>query len=224
LCVIGEDARIEVRAILRGGNHVGAGSVVGEETELFPNVLLYPRTQLGRRVRIHAGTTVGSDGFGYVLDSGLHRKVPQVGNVIVHDDVEIGANVTIDRGALGPTVIGRGTKIDNLVQIAHNCIIGRGCIICGVTGIAGSVKMGDGVTIGGSCGIADAIEIGDRAMLGAKSGLMHDLPAGESWLGYPAQPARSQLRTWSAVRALPDLLRAMKKNLSDSGSPSASKS
>ncbi len=105
---------------MQAGNFVGDDSVLGDETNLFPNVTIYPRTQIGKRVRIHAGTVIGSDGFGYVFDGGFHRKVPQIGNVVIGDDVEIGANVTVDRGALGSTVIGKGTKIDNLVQIAHN--------------------------------------------------------------------------------------------------------
>ncbi|MGA2557834.1 MAG: UDP-3-O-(3-hydroxymyristoyl)glucosamine N-acyltransferase, partial [Verrucomicrobiota bacterium] len=116
-CHIGENVQIGARAVLQGGNHVGENSVIGAETNLFPGVIIYPLTQIGQRVRIHAGAVIGADGFGYVFDGGAHRKVPQVGQVIIQDDVEIGANTTIDRGALGPTVIGRGTKIDNLVQI-----------------------------------------------------------------------------------------------------------
>src|SRR5205085_3451099 len=135
--IIGEKARIGARAILQGGNSVGAESQLGEEVNLFPNVTLYPRTQIGRRVRIHSGTVIGSDGFGYVFDQGAHRKVPQIGNVIIGDDVEIGANVTIDRAALGSTVIGRGTKIDNLVQIAHNVVIVEHSLIVAQVGIAG---------------------------------------------------------------------------------------
>ena len=123
-CVVGENARIGARSVLQGGNHVGAGCQLGEEVNLFPNVILYPRSEIGARVRIHSGTVIGSDGFGYVQDAGIHRKVPQIGNVIIGDDVEIGSNVSVDRGALGPTIIGKGTKIDNLVQIAHNVAIG----------------------------------------------------------------------------------------------------
>ena len=117
---------------------MGDNCVIGADTNLFPGVILYPLTRIGRRVRIHAGTVIGADGFGYVFDAGIHRKVPQVGLVIIHDDVEIGANVTIDRGALGPTIIGRGTKIDNLVQIAHNVTIGEHCLVVAQVGIAGS--------------------------------------------------------------------------------------
>ena len=135
------------RAYRRAGgleacNCVGDDSKLGDDVNLFPNVTLYPETEIGRRVRIHAGTVVGSDGFGYVQDGGVHRKVPQIGNVIIGDDVEIGANVTIDRGALGPTIIGKGTKIDNLVQIAHNVEIGEGSVVIAQVGISGSCKFG----------------------------------------------------------------------------------
>ena len=127
-CTVGERVKIGARCVLQAGNFIGDDSTLADEVNLFPNVTIYPRTEIGRRVRIHAGTVIGSDGFGYVLDGGFHRKVPQIGNVIIGDDVEIGANVTIDRGALGPTIIGKGTKIDNLVQIAHNVEIGEHCI------------------------------------------------------------------------------------------------
>jgi UDP-3-O-[3-hydroxymyristoyl] glucosamine N-acyltransferase len=136
-CILGEKVRIGPRSVLQGLIHVGADCLVGEDVTIFPNVTLYPRTEVGNRVRIHSGTVVGSDGFGYVLDNGIHRKVPQIGNVIICDDVELGANVTVDRGALGPTIIGKGTKIDNLVQIAHNVTIGEHCIIVSQTGWPG---------------------------------------------------------------------------------------
>ena len=141
-CVVGERVKIGARAVLQAGNFVGDDSKLGDDVNLFPNVTVYPRTEIGQRVRIHAGTVIGSDGFGYVQDGGVHRKVPQIGNVIIGDDVEIGANVTIDRGALGPTVIGKGTKIDNLVQIAHNVEIGEGCLIIAQVGISGSRQAG----------------------------------------------------------------------------------
>ena len=141
---------------------------LGDDVNLFPNVTIYPRTEIGQRVRIHAGTVIGSDGFGYVQDGGVHRKVPQIGNVIIGDDVEIGANVTIDRGALGPTVIGKGTKIDNLVQIAHNVEIGEGSLIISQVGISGSTKFGKYVILAGQAGFAGHLKIGDqRHRLGA---------------------------------------------------------
>jgi UDP-3-O-[3-hydroxymyristoyl] glucosamine N-acyltransferase len=141
-CTVGERVKIGANSVLQAGNFVGDDSKLGEDVNLFPNVTIYPRTEIGNRVRIHAGTVIGSDGFGYVLDGGIHRKVPQIGNVIIGDDVEIGANVSIDRGALGSTVIGKGTKIDNLVQIAHNVEIGEHCLIVAQVGIAGSTKLG----------------------------------------------------------------------------------
>ena len=206
-CVIGETVRIGARSVLQAGNHVGANCRIGEDANLFPNVVLYLRTEIGNRVRIHAGTVIGSDGFGYVLDGGIHRKVPQIGNVIIHDDVEIGANVTIDRGALGPTVIGKGTKIDNLVQIAHNVVIGENCLVVSQAGISGSTKLGDYVTLAGQVGLAGHLKIGNRVIIAAQSGVMHDIPDGEKWFGYPAQPDRQTKRQIIALHQLPDLLR-----------------
>jgi UDP-3-O-[3-hydroxymyristoyl] glucosamine N-acyltransferase len=158
-------------------------------------------------VRIHSGTVVGSDGFGYVQDGGIHRKVPQIGCVIIRDDVEIGANVTIDRGALGPTVIGRGTKIDNLVQIAHNVTIGEHCLVVSQAGIAGSSKLGNYVVLAGQVGIAGHLKIGNHVSVAAQSGVMRSIPDGEKWLWSPAQPDRQAKRQMIALQQLPDLLR-----------------
>ncbi len=206
-CVVGDGVRIGARVVLQGGNDLGANSTLDEDTQLFPRVTLYPRTQIGKRVRIHAGSVIGSDGFGYVFDAGRHRKVPQIGNVILHDDVEIGANVTIDRGALGSTIIGQGSKIDNLVQIAHNVVIGEHCIIVAQAGIAGSTKLGNYVTLAGQVGLAGHLQIGDRVTVAAQSGVMHDIPDGGKWLGCPAQPDRQTKRQWIAVQQLPELIR-----------------
>lgn len=206
-CVLGEKVRIGARTVLHGGNHVGAGCVVGDDGVLFPNVTLYAGTEIGHRVRIHAGTVIGSDGFGYVLDAGVHRKVPQIGNVVIRDDVEIGANVTVDRGALGPTIIGRGTKIDNLVQIAHNVVIGENCLVVSQVGIAGSTRVGNYVILAGQVGIAGHLKIGNRVSVAAQSGVMNNIPDGEKWLGAPAQPDRQTKRQMIAIQRLPDLLR-----------------
>ncbi len=206
LCSVGEHARIGPRSVLLGGDHVGAHSDLGEDVFLHANVTLYARTQLGKRVRIHSGTVVGSDGYGYVFDEGSHRKVPQIGNVIIHDDVEIGANVAIDRGALGATVIGRGTKIDNLVQIGHNVLIGEHCLIVAQTGIAGSTKLGNFVTLAGQAGIAGHLRIGNRAVVAAQSGVMNDIPDGEKWFGSPAMPDRRMKRQLVTLQMLPDLV------------------
>jgi UDP-3-O-[3-hydroxymyristoyl] glucosamine N-acyltransferase len=200
---------------------VGPGSVIAEDSLFFPNVTLYARTQVGARVRIHSGTVIGSDGFGYVLDQGVHRKVPQVGYVLIHDDVEIGANVTIDRGALGPTTIGRGTKIDNLVQVAHNVSIGDHCLLVAQVGVAGSTKMGNYVTLAGQVGVAGHLKIGSKAVVAAQSGVMHDIPDGEKWFGSPAQPDRQMKRQLIAVHQLPLLLRRISELEAKVGRPSS---
>ena len=206
-CVVGDKVKISARCILHGANHIGAECNLGEQVILFPYAIIYRGCELGNRVRIHSGTIVGSDGFGYVPDGGIHRKVPQIGNVIVRDDVEIGANVTIDRGALGPTVIGKGTKIDNLVQIGHNVVIGENCLVVAQAGIAGSTKLGNDVVLGGQVGLAGHLKIGNKVSVGAQSGVMHDIPDGETWLWTPAQPNQHAKRQMIAMQQLPDLLR-----------------
>lgn len=210
-CVVGERARIGAGCVLTAHDYVGDDCVLGEGCRLFPNVTLYPRSLLGKRVRIHAGTVVGADGFGYVFDAGAHRKVPQVGHVVLHDDVELGANVTIDRAALGATVIGRGTKIDNLVQIAHNVSIGEHCIVVAQVGIAGSTKIGNYVTIAGQVGIAGHLRVGDKVTIAAQSGVMNHIPEGQKWMGSPAQPDRVTKRQLLAVERLPELLRRVQE-------------
>lgn len=206
-CVVGERVKIGAMVILQSGNSVGADAVLAEGVNLFPNVTLYPRTQLGKRVRIHAGAVIGADGYGYVLDGGFHRKVPQIGNVVIGDDVEIGANTTIDRGALGSTVIGKGTKIDNLVQIAHNVQIGEHCLLIAQVGIAGSTKLGNYVILAGQVGLAGHLKIGNQVTIGAQSGVMSHIPDGEKWMGTPAQPDREFKRQFIALRHLPELLK-----------------
>jgi UDP-3-O-[3-hydroxymyristoyl] glucosamine N-acyltransferase len=206
-CVVGERVSIGAGTVLQGGNFVGDDSKLGDDVNLFPNVTLYPGTEIGHHVRIHAGTVIGSDGFGYVQDGGIHRKVPQIGSVLIGDDVEIGANVTIDRGALGPTIIGKGTKIDNLVQIAHNVEIGEHCLLISQVGIAGSSKLGNYVVLAGQAGVAGHLKIGDKAIISGQSGVMVDVPEGGKWLGSPAQPDKEMKRQFIAVRHLPDLLK-----------------
>ncbi len=209
-CVIGAGVRIGPRSVLMGGNHIGRHSQIGDDACLHPNVVLYARTQIGSRVIIHAGTTIGSDGYGYVFDQGLHRKMLQIGNVVIHDDVEIGSNVSVDRAALGSTVIGEGTKIDNLVHVAHNVVIGRHCLIMGQAGFAGSTVLSDYVVIASQSGIAGHLKLGAQATVGAKSGVMRDIPAGETVLGYPAAPDKQAKRQWIAMAQLPDVLRRLK--------------
>lgn len=210
-CVIGENVKIGPRCVLESGINVGTGCVLGEDVRLFPNVVLYARSQVGNRVRIHAGTVIGSDGFGYVFDQGRHLKVPQIGNVIIQDDAEIGANTAVDRAALGSTVIGKGSKIDNLVQIGHNVVLGDHCILCGQVGLAGSTKVGSYVTMAGQVGIAGHLKIGNRVTLGAQSGVMTNIPDGETWLYAPAQPERQVKRMIIAMQRLPELLQRVSK-------------
>ena len=203
-CVVGENVVIGARSVLMGGNHLGADCRIGDDTRLSPNVVLYARTELGNRVAIHAGTVIGSDGYGYVFDQGKHR------NVLVHDDVEIGANAAIDRGALGPTIIGEGTKIDNLVHIAHNVVIGRHCLIMGQVGFAGSTQLGDYGVIASQSGIAGHLKLGRQSVVGAKSGVMRDVGDKETVLGIPAAPDKQAKRQWIAVQKLPELMQRMR--------------
>ncbi|MGE3308946.1 MAG: UDP-3-O-(3-hydroxymyristoyl)glucosamine N-acyltransferase [Limisphaerales bacterium] len=206
-CVVGDRTRIGARTALLGGNHLGPDCTLGEDCVLFPNAVVYARAQIGNRVRLHSCCVIGSDGYGYVFDRGSHLKVPQVGTVIIHDDVEIGANTSIDRGALGATVIGKGTKIDNLVQIAHNVVIGEHCLIVAQVGIAGSTRLGSYVTIAGQVGVAGHLKIGSRVSIGAQSGVMHSIPDGEKWLGAPAVPEKQAKRQYIAIHRLPDISR-----------------
>ena len=206
-CVLGARVRVGARSVLMGGNHLRADCQLGDDVCLFPNVVLYRRTHLGHRVIIHAGTVIGSDGFGYVLDEGRHRKVLQLGNVVIHDDVEIGANAAIDRATFGSTVIGQGTRIDNLVHVAHNVVIGRHCLILGQVGFAGSTTLGDYVVVASQSGIADHLKLGHQSVVGAKSGVMRDVPDGGRVLGTPASPDRQAKRQMIALQQLPELIR-----------------
>jgi UDP-3-O-[3-hydroxymyristoyl] glucosamine N-acyltransferase len=212
-------ALIEDDVIIEAGAVIGSRVAIGRGTVVAPNAVIGASCQIGRechvgpgavvqhalignRVIIHAGARIGQDGFGFVAGRGGPEKMPQVGRVVIQDDVEIGANTTIDRGALSDTVIGDLTKIDNLVQIGHNVRIGRACLIAGQCGLSGSVTLGDGVLLGGGAGLSDHISIGSGAQIAARSGVMNDVPAGERWGGAPAQPIRDAMREFAAVRAL----------------------
>ena len=210
-CVVGPRVRLGARSVLMGGNHLGRDCQIGTDVCLFPNVVLYARTQIGNRVEIHAGTVIGSDGYGYVFDEGRHRKMAQVGNVVIHDDVEIGANTAIDRGALGSTVIGAGTKIDNQVHVAHNVVLGRHCLIMGQVGFAGSTHLGDYCVVASQSGISGHLQLGNQVTIGAKSGVMRDIADGETVLGYPAMPDKQAKRQLIAVQHLPELLRRVRE-------------
>ncbi|MCV0396507.1 MAG: UDP-3-O-(3-hydroxymyristoyl)glucosamine N-acyltransferase [Rhizobiaceae bacterium] len=216
---VAPSAVIEDGAIIEAGAVIGAGASVGRGTLVAPGAVVGTSCRIGRdgylgpsvsvvhalvgdRVLIHAGARIGQDGFGFVPgDKGL-EKVPQLGRVIIQDDVEIGANTTIDRGALSDTIIGEGTKIDNLVQIAHNVKIGRGCAIAAKTGLSGSVELGNFVMLGGDVGVTDHVKIGDGAQIAAASGVMNDVPPAARWAGAPAQSMRDFFREVSAIRAI----------------------
>jgi UDP-3-O-[3-hydroxymyristoyl] glucosamine N-acyltransferase len=210
-CVVGARVRLGARSVLMGGNHIGRDCQISDDVCLFPNVVVYAKCQIGHRVAIHAGSVIGSDGYGYVFDEGRHRKVLQVGNVIIHDDVEIGANTCIDRAALGATVIGQGTKIDNLVHIAHNVVIGRHCLVMGQVGFAGSTHLGDYCVIASQSGIAGHLKLGQQATVGAKSGVMRDIPDKGTVVGIPAGPDKQIKRQWIALQQLPEMLRRMRE-------------
>lgn len=222
-CIVGARSVIADHVTLMPRVTVGAEVVIGPGSTLYPGVVIYDRCSIGAQTILHANVTIGADGFGYRPDPqgrGL-IKIPHVGTVQVGNGVEIGAGSCVDRGKFGATVIGDGAKIDNLVQIAHNVRVGRCAIVCGVTGIAGSVTIGDGALIGGAVGVTDNVSIGAGAKIGAKSGVMCDVPAGETWTGLPAAPHREQMRAWSAVKHLPEMLRELKKrgfSLGDQGS------
>ena len=197
------------RCVLHPGVHVGDDCLIGADCELFSGVVLYRKTRVGNRVRIHANTVLGSDGYGYVLVEGRHEKVPQVGWVEVGDDVEIGACTTVDRGALGPTRIGAGTKVDNLVQLAHNVQVGQHCLIISQTGISGSTSLGDHVTLAGKVGVVGHIHIGSRSIVGGNSVVAKSLPEGSFVTGYPARPHREWMESQAALNRLPKLMRKL---------------
>ena len=204
-------ARVESGAMLSPGVQVhanavvGAGVVVGEGSVLHPGVVVYGGTRIGRRVVVHSGAVIGSDGFGYRrTEDGQYRKIPQVGIVEIEDDVEIGAGTTIDRAALGKTVIGRGTKIDNLVQIAHNTSIGGDCCIVGQAGVAGSSRIGDSTVIGAQAGVSDHVLVGPGTRIGAQAGVLDDLDGGD-WIGSPAMPATRARRVLAIMNRLPEI-------------------
>jgi UDP-3-O-[3-hydroxymyristoyl] glucosamine N-acyltransferase len=205
--VVDPGAVIGPRAVIGARTMIGATAVIGADVQIGRDCSIGPGSTIihaliGDNVICHPGCHIGQDGFRYLPGKDGHLKVPQIGRVIIQDDVEIGAGTTIDRGGIGDTFIGEGTKIDNLVHIAHNVRVGRHCIIAGQCGLAGSVTLGDQVMLGGQVGVADHLEIGSGAMIGAKSGVMSDIPAGEKWVGYPAWPGRAFLRGMTALRKL----------------------
>lgn len=219
MCVVGAESIVEADAVLVSQVSVGTGCVIGRGCTLHPGVVLYDRSVLGEQCILHGNVVIGGDGFGYRPAAGGVGldKIPHIGNVVLGARVEIGALSCVDRAKFGSTTIGEGTKIDNLVQIAHNCTIGRHCIICGHTGIAGSVKIGDGVQIGGKVGVPDNRSIGAGASIGGGSLVLNDVPAGEQWIGSPAAPAREAFARLAAFRRLPELVRAVRRLGGDAG-------
>ncbi len=211
--VIEAGARLGDRCVVGAGCVVGSGSVVGEDSELKPRVVLYPGTRIGARCLIHAGVVLGADGFGFVSTREGHRKIPQVGIVVLEDDVEIGANSTVDRAALGETVIGRGTKIDDLVMVAHGVRVGPQGILVAQAGIAGSARLGARVTVAGQSGVAGHLEIGDDTVVAAKSAVFEDLPGGSFVAGIPAVDHRAWKRAAAEARRLPQLRRDLREIL-----------
>ncbi|MBI4513201.1 MAG: UDP-3-O-(3-hydroxymyristoyl)glucosamine N-acyltransferase [Gemmatimonadetes bacterium] len=209
--VIEDDVLLGDRVRVGAHSVVGRGAEIGADTELKPHVTVYPGTVIGARCILHSGARLGCDGFGYVWDGSAHRKVPQVGRCVIEDDVEIGANTTIDRGSIGETRIGTGTKIDNLVHIAHNVRMGRHCVLAAQVGIAGSVRLGDGVACGGQVGISGHLEVGSGARLAAQSGVIGDVPAGATFGGYPAREHRLWIRAMAEVYRLPETVRRLQR-------------
>lgn len=207
LCVIESGAVIHERAHLQAQVFVGRNAVIGEESWLMPGAIIATECQLGRRVQLQPGVVIGSDGFGYEFGGGRHVKVPQVGTVVIGDDVEIGANSTVDRARFSRTSIGEGTKIDNLVQVGHNVSIGRHCLLCAQVGISGSTKLGDYVVLGGQAGVAGHITIGNGVKAGGRAGLNADLAAGSVVNGNPAIPMMLERRITILTQRLPELFK-----------------
>jgi UDP-3-O-[3-hydroxymyristoyl] glucosamine N-acyltransferase len=199
---IGENVVIGNNVVIFQGVSIEAGSKIGEDCILYPNVVIYDGTRIGRRCILHAGVVVGSDGYGFALNDGKHHKIPQIGIVRIEDDVEIGAGTTIDRAALGETVIGEGTKIDNLVQIGHNVKIGKHCLLVSQVGIAGSTELGDYVPVAGQSGFSGHLKIGHRVQVAAKSAVLEDVPDDTKVMGSPAVPFNEFARRHAAVKRL----------------------
>jgi UDP-3-O-[3-hydroxymyristoyl] glucosamine N-acyltransferase len=208
---VGEGAVIGARCRLHSGSVVGRRCKLGDDVTLHPNAVLYDDTVLGHRVTIHANAVIGADGFGYRLQGGKHVKVPQLGRVEIGEDVEVGACTTIDRATFEATRIGEGTKIDNLVQVAHNCQIGKHNLFISQMGIAGSSSTGDYVVVAGQVGITDHVHIGAGAIIGAKAGVTKDVPAGQRTLGAPATPEREQKRILMSLQKLPEIGRELRR-------------
>ena len=209
--VVGAGTTVGERALIGAHVVVGRDCRIAADALIHPHVTLYDRVEVGERSIVHSGARLGSDGFGFVPEGGALVKVPQVGRCVIEADVEVGANTTIDRGSIGDTVVGRGTKIDNLVQIGHNCRIGRSVIIVSQAGISGSTKVGDGAVLGGQSGFQGHITVGAGAGVGAQAGVTASVAPGETVSGYPARPHREALRAQAALFRLPELVKRIRE-------------
>ncbi len=208
--VVDDNAKLGDRVTIYPGAYIGKGSTIGSDSIIYANVSIGSGIAIGNRVIIQAGAAIGGDGFGFVTEAGKHHKIPQVGGVIIEDDVEIGANSTVDRATLGNTVIKKGTKIDNLVQVAHNVTVGEHCILAGQVGISGSCTLGNYVVLGGQAGVADHITIGDQVMAGGGTAITQDVEAGQIVAGYYAMPIRDWLKVQAILPKLPELKKALR--------------
>ena len=207
---IGQFSSVGDSSTIEANVHIGNHVAIGKNCRIHPNVVIYDHCVIGNDVIIHSGAIIGADGFGYKFRDGQHVKVPHVGNVVIDDQVEIGANTCIDRGALGSTRIGWGSKIDNLVQLGHNNVVGRNVIVCGQCGISGSCEIGDGAILAGSVGVADHVKIGSRAVVMARSGISADVDPGSQVWGSPAKDKKVAWRELAALAKLPELIQKIK--------------
>ncbi|MBP2638914.1 MAG: lpxD [Firmicutes bacterium] len=209
--VIEDNAHIGNNTIIYPHTYIGRETAVGDDTIIYPSVTIRENCRLGNRVIVQSGAVIGSDGFGFVTIAGRHQKVPQVGNVIIEDDVEIGANTCLDRATTGSTIVNKGTKIDNLVHLAHNVVVGENCFFVAQTGIAGSAKIGNNVTFAGQSGSAGHITIGDNCVFAARTAPINDVPANSFCAGFPARPHREWLRSEAAIGHLPELVKKIRQ-------------
>lgn len=208
-CVIEDKVSIGDRTIIYAGVYVGHHTKIGSNTIIYPGVSIRERINIGSNVIIHSGSVIGSDGFGFAMVEGTHQRIPQIGTVVIEDDVEIGSNVTIDRARFEETVIGRGTKIDNLVQIAHNVVVGEHSIIVAQAGISGSTKIGKGVTMAGQSGVTGHVTVGDNAIIAARAGVTKSVAQGVCVSGYPAKPHTLAKRVNACIQRLPNLFKTI---------------
>ena len=210
-CVVEDLAEIGDGTQLVAQVYVGRKTTIGKDCLIYPNVTIREKIRIGSRVIIHSGTVVGGDGFGFAPVKGVHHKVPQIGKVVINDDVEIGSNVTIDRATIGETVIGKGTKIDNLVQIAHNVVIGENSIIVAQCGISGSARIGNNVTLAGQSGVVGHVTVGDNTTVAARGGVISDVSPGSVVSGFPAKPHMEEKRILACLTRLPKLFQRVLK-------------